>query len=163
MNMDQLTKNTTAVSPNKSYAETVEKVGAMLHEAFPDVVSYGDGSFTLTGGSASVMVVVRPFSEEECYVEILSNVVSGATISNDLMSFLLRKNAELHFGGFGVLFDGTVVFSHTVPALNLTKEVLTMAVSAVAVVSDHYDDEIVTMAGGKRAADLQDAALENSL
>lgn len=135
----------------------------MLHEGFPDVVSYGDGSFTLTGGSASVMVVVRPFNEEECYVEILSNVVSGADITSDLMSFLLRKNAELHFGGFAVLFDGTVVFSHTVPALGLTKEGLTMAVNAVAVVSDHYDDEIVAMAGGKRAADLAEEALESSL
>lgn len=153
--MDQLTKNNTPVSPGKSYMETVEKVGAMLQDGFPDVVSYGDGSFTLTGGSASVMVVVRPFSEEKCYVEILSNVVSGATVTDKLMSFLLRKNAELHFGGFGVLFDGTVVFSHTVPASNLTEEVLTMAVSAVAVVSDHYDDEIVAMAGGKRAADVE--------
>jgi hypothetical protein len=35
------------------------------------------------------------------------------------MQFLLRKNAELHFGAFGLLFDNTIVFQHSIAGSNV--------------------------------------------
>jgi hypothetical protein len=86
-------------------------------------------------------------------VEITSHVVTDATITPELTKWLLRKNVELHFGGFGLLFDDTIVFSYSLPGSSIDASALEAAITAVAVIADHYDDEIVAMAGGKRAID----------
>jgi hypothetical protein len=78
----------------------------------------------------------------------MANLVSGAMISNDLMQFLLRKNAELHFGAFGLLFDNTIVFQHSIAGSNVDGNELVTSVDAVAIVADHYDSEIISIAGG---------------
>ncbi|MFM8438469.1 MAG: T3SS (YopN, CesT) and YbjN peptide-binding chaperone 1, partial [Candidatus Kapaibacterium sp.] len=83
-----------------------------------------------------------------------AHVVSEADVSPELMKFLLRKNAELHIGGFGLLFDDTVVFSYAVTGTHLDRNELVTAIAAVAIIADHYDDEIVALAGGKRASDI---------
>ena len=101
------------------------------------------------------MIIVRPFTSEDTSVECISNVVSGAHITNELMNFLLRKNAELHIGGFGLLFDDTIIYQHSIAGTNLDANELLTSIKAVAVIADYYDDEIVAMAGGKRAADLE--------
>ena len=68
--------------------------------------------------------------------------------------FLLRKNAELHIGGFGLLFDDTIVFQHSIAGTNLDANELVTSVNTVAVIADYYDDEIVERSGGKRATDI---------
>jgi hypothetical protein len=88
-------------------------------------------------------------------VEVTAQVVTGATMSSDLMHFLLRKNAELHFGSFSLLFDDTIMYSYSLAGSTLDAHELEAAVTSVAVIADHYDDEIVAMAGGKRAADAE--------
>jgi hypothetical protein len=105
-------------------------------------------------GSTRVMIAVRAFTPEECMVEVTAHVVTGADMSPELMKFLLRKNAELHIGGFGLLFDDTVVFSNSITGTHMDRNELITAIAAVAVIADHYDDEIVALAGGKRASDI---------
>ena len=134
---------------------TIENVENILKSNFEDYLNFGNGSFTISYGSTQVMVIVRPFTSEDTSVECISNVVSGATITPELMNFLLRKNAELHIGGFGLLFDDTVIYQHSIAGSNLDSNELLTSIKAVAVISDYYDDAIVSMAGGKRAADLE--------
>lgn len=140
-------------------AELIEatrlRVESILRDAFPEYVPFSNGSFAVSYGSTQVIVVVRPFTENECVVECIAHVVSGAVISEELMRYLLRKNAEIHLGGFGLLFDDTIIFSHTITASNMDRNELVTTITAVAIIADHYDDEIVAIAGGKRAADLQ--------
>jgi hypothetical protein len=140
--------------------QTAARVEEMLKEIYPDYTSFGDGSFTITQGSSVVSIIVRPFTAHDTCVECTANVVYGAEISPAIMKFLLRKNAELHFGGFGLLFDGTITFSYSFPGMHLDREEFHTALTSVAIISDYYDDEIVAAAGGKRAADMNIVDLE---
>jgi hypothetical protein len=92
-------------TPNEVINNAIEKVTSILKDKYPEFLSFGDGSFTISHGSTQVMIIVRPFTNEEACIECVATVVTGATISNDLLRFLLRKNYELHFGAFGLLFD----------------------------------------------------------
>ncbi|HCN04995.1 MAG TPA: hypothetical protein DIS79_05185 [Bacteroidetes bacterium] len=130
-------------------------VGAFLAERFPDAIDYGDGSYTISHGSSSVMIVVRPYTETDTMVELISQIVTGAKIDEAVLRWMLRKNAELHFGAFGLLFDDTIIFSYSLPGNSLDAGELESAITSVAVIADHYDDIIVNMAGGKRVADLE--------
>ncbi len=148
-------ENAMPETPVELINQTIEKVENILKTHYPDYLNFGNGSFTISYGSTQVMIIIRPFTSEDTSVECISNVVSGAMISNELMNFLLRKNAELHIGGFGLLFDDTVIYQHSIAGSNIDANELLTSIKAVAIISDHYDDEIVAMAGGKRAADLE--------
>jgi hypothetical protein len=141
-------------TPQELIDQTISKVESFLKEISPEYVSYDNGSFTINFGSSQVMIIVRPFTENETCVEIVSNVVTGANITPELMKFLLHKNSEIHFGAFGLLFDDTITFQHSITGTNLDKNEFETSLKAVAIISDYYDDEIINMAGGKRAIDL---------
>lgn len=141
-------------TPQELIDDTILKVETYLKEEFPEYISFENGSFTINRGSSQIMVIIRPFTEDDTCVEVIANVVTGAEINNDIMSFLLHKNAELHFGAFGLLFDNTITFHHSITGCNIDKNELITSINAVAIISDYYDDEIVSIAGGKRAADI---------
>ena len=141
--------------------KTIDKVSSILTKNFPNHISFGNGTFTITRGSSHIMITVRQFVRNETVIECTAHVVTGATITPVLMKFLLRKNAELHFGSFGLLFDDTITFSHSITGTNLDENELTVTLNSVAFIADYYDDVIVEMAGGKRAADIVGAMEEN--
>ena len=141
-------------TPQEMIEKTIVEVQAFLDKDFPDHLSFGNGTFTISRGSTQVMIIVRPFTSNETSIECISQVVTGANISPELMNFLLRKNAELHFGAFGLYFDNTITFSHSITGTNLDENELVNTLNAVAIIADHYDDKIMELAGGKRAADL---------
>jgi hypothetical protein len=154
MTTDSLIKQTGKATPAELLVATTKRVEALLKELHPSYASFGDGSFTISEGSSVVMITVRSFTEDDTCIECTANVVYGAEISPDLMRFLLRKNAELHFGGFGLLFDNTITFSYSIAGMHLDKEEFQTALYSVAIIADYYDDEIIAAAGGKRASDL---------
>jgi len=139
---------------NSLIDETRTRVEKLLIDSFPDYVAFENGAYAVSRGSTRVMIVVRSFAETDCVVECTAHVVVGATITPELMSFLLRKNAEVHFGAFGLLFDNTIIFTHSITGANMDRSELITTVAATAIIADHYDDEIVQMAGGKRASDI---------
>ncbi|MCX6154331.1 MAG: hypothetical protein NT007_09230 [Candidatus Kapabacteria bacterium] len=148
-------ENTIPVEKSKTLLDTtVDDVKTLLNEHFPNHISFGYGSFTISRGSSQIMIIVRPFTLDETCIELFAHVVTGATINEELLKFLMRKNAELHFGAFGLLFDGTITFSHSILGSNLDPNELVITLNSVAVISDYYDDIIVDMAGGKRALDM---------
>jgi hypothetical protein len=129
--------------------QTQQTVQQLLSEKFPHAENFGDGSFAIAHGSTSVAVIVRAYTETDTMVEIMAQVVSGAKVEADTMHWLLRKNAELHFGSFGLLFDDTIVFTYSLPGGSINANDLEAAITSVAVIADHYDNELVAMAGGK--------------
>ncbi len=143
-------------TPQELIEQTIAKVNDILKENFPEHLSFGNGSFTISRGSTQVMIVVRPFTVDETCVECMANVVTETEVTPELMRFLLRKNAELHFGSFGLLFDDTITFSHSIAGTNLDANELITTLNSVAVIADYYDDIIVDLSGGKRAADVID-------
>ena len=81
-------------------------------------------------------------------------------ILSDLMKWLLETNVDLHFGAFGLLFDGTIVYSQTLPGSDLSRQEFESTARTVAAIADHYDDEIVAMAGGSLGNNAASAAVE---
>lgn len=144
-------------TPQELIDSTSDKVIALLVKHFPDYLAYSANQFTIVQGSTQLMILIRPFTNEDTCVECISQVVSGATITPELSSFLLRKNAELHFGAFGLLFDDTVTFSHSITGANIDENEFLNTIRSVATIADYYDDIIVKMAGGKRFADLRES------
>lgn len=129
--------------------DTRDRVRQYLQEIYPDFVEFEGGTFTLQEGSATVSIIVRPWYEADSAVEFTSQLVTDASVTPELMTWLLQKNVELHFGGFGLLFDGTVVYSQTLPGCDLSRREFEATARTVAAIADHYDDEIATMSGGK--------------
>ncbi|HNM14252.1 MAG TPA: YbjN domain-containing protein, partial [bacterium] len=78
-------------------------------------------------------------------------VVQDARLTDELMKFLLRENATLHFGSFGLSFDGTIIFGHSLAGANLDENEFSASIKSVARIADHYDNKIVEMAGGMTA------------
>src|SRR5438552_10869194 len=101
---------------------TRDRVREYLQEIYPDFVEFDDGSFTIQEGSATISVRMRPWHERDTAVELTSQLVTGARITPELMRWLLEKNVELHFGAFGLLFDGTILYSHTLPGIDLSRD-----------------------------------------
>ena len=150
MSIDQFSKERNGVAtPGDLISSTSKRVEDLLQKNFPDYLAFDNGSFTISRGSTQVMVVVRPFTETETCIECMAQVVSGARIDAELMKFLLRKNSELHFGAFGLLFDDTITFTHSITGTNVDENELVTTINAVAIIADHYDNEIVAMAGGR--------------
>jgi hypothetical protein len=136
---------------NEVLLSTIQKVENFLKEKYPSYIKFDDNRYTITRGSTAVMILIRPYTEGDTIVEFVSNMVFGANISPELMNFLLRKNAELHFGAFGLLFDGTIVFTYSIAGKNLDENEFVTALNSVAIIADYYDNEIIAMAGGKTA------------
>ncbi len=132
--------------------DTRDRVRQYLQEIYPDFVEFDNGTFTLQEGSATVSIIVRPWYEADSAVEFTSQLVTDATVTPELMTWLLQKNVELHFGAFGLLFDGTIVYSQTLPGCDLSRREFEATVRTVGTIADHYDDEIVGIAGGKTGA-----------
>ncbi len=130
------------------------KVKATLAAHYPSSIDLGDGSYAVPYGSSSVAIVVRAYTETDTMVEIMAQVVSGGKIDAEATKWLLRKNAELHFGAFGLLFDDTIIFTYSLSGSCLDPEDLKSAINSVSIIADYYDDELIKMVGGKRVSDL---------
>jgi hypothetical protein len=140
-------------TPDYYVNETINKVETILKKHFPDYISFGYGIYTIHRGSTQVMLNVKHLVKDETVIVCFSNVVTGAQIDSKLMHYLMRKNAELHFGAFAILFDGTITFSHSITGSNLDANELITTLSSVAYIADYYDDILIEMAGGLRAND----------
>ncbi len=147
---------------------TRDKIKGYLAAVDPEFQEYDSGMFTMQEGSAVVGINVRPWHDEDVAVEFTSQLVNGATVNTETMRWLLQKNAELHFGAFGLLFDDTIFYSHTIPGATLDASTFKATALSIAAIADHYDDEIVTLAGGTLASagtttdDEAPAALEGA-
>ncbi|MBE0646117.1 MAG: YbjN domain-containing protein [Bacteroidetes bacterium] len=114
-----------------------------------------DDSFVIRHGSAAVNIFVRPLSKDDCLVTSQAYVVQGAKIGPKILGMLMRLNATNPIGAFGLLFDDTIVFRHSISGANLDLNELRTSIRTVAFFADEYDDDILKIAGGFRAVDAQ--------
>jgi hypothetical protein len=153
--MKRTNKGASMETPYELIHSTSVKVEDFLKVNFPDYITFDEHSFTIEQGSTIIMIKVRPYTNEDTIIECVATVVVGANITPDLMNFLLRKNAELHFGAFGLLFDGTIVFTYSIAGKNVDNNELDTAIKSVAIIADYYDNEIINLAGGKTAIEAE--------
>jgi len=103
-------------------------------------------------GSTVLEISVEPYGPEDAVVTIMSYCVQDVEIDDDLLLGLLELNHNLPFGSFSVV-GNDIFMSHTLLGRTLERRNLLSAISAVATISDDYDDLIVKKYGGQRALD----------
>lgn len=131
--------------------KTNHQLRQMLSELFEDIVEE-EGHFYVRYGSTVLEVGAEPHGDEDAAVVIMSYCVQDAELDDELALGLLELNHSLSFGAFSVV-GNDIFFSHTLFGRTLARDNLLNAVTAVADISDEYDDKIVAKFGGQRALD----------
>jgi hypothetical protein len=107
--------------------------------------------FLVDGESAVVQAWVQQ-AGDSIIIRVISWVVLGATSSDpELLRLLLRKNAALNLGAFGVDEEGDICLSHGFLGADCEPAQLWASLDAILSVADSMDDEIVARWGGHRA------------
>ena len=52
------------------------------------------------------------------------------------------------------MFDDTICFAHSIAGINADENEIITSIQSVALIADHYVDEIITMAGGERCSEV---------
>lgn len=132
-----------------------EKIAPWAKELFGEFAQAREDvpAIAVAVGSAAAQIWVLPWGDDDATISARAYVVSGAELTPELLHYLLRQNADMRFGAFGVDSDGDILFEHTIVGSTCDKEELKASVMAVLMVADKYDDEIVSRWGGQRALD----------
>ena len=135
--------------------EIYTKVAQWMQEIFGEeiAVKRERASVTLMYGTAYIVVKVYPWGSDEAVIWTRCFVVTGAEITPECMHYLLRKNADMRLGAFGLDEDNDIFFEYSLVGTTADKKELKEAVKAVAQVADKYDEEIRSRWGGERATD----------
>jgi len=138
-----------------SQKECFEKIQGWITELFGGSVLRNPDRPVLgvLEGSAFAQVGVFPWGDQDATITTRAWVVTGAELSEELLSFLLRENGGMHFGAFGIDDEGDIFFEHSIVGSTCDQKELEASVIAVLRTADDYDDRIVTRWGGKRALD----------
>ncbi|MFA7325660.1 MAG: YbjN domain-containing protein [Candidatus Kapaibacterium sp.] len=138
---------------NQKLIDTNAKLKSFFKNNYNETTYFDEESFIITKGSTQVLVKAENITDDHVVIDLISHVVKNANVNDNLKNFLLRANSELKFGAFGLLFDDTITFQHSILANDFSEVDLKSSINAVASVADYYDDIIVEKAGGKRALD----------
>ena len=121
-----------------------------------------DNTFIVRRGSAAVHLSVLPLNKQDCLVRAMSYVVQGAKIGPKLLEYLMRLNSRQPVGAFGLIFDDTITYGHSINGAHLDQNELRTTVATVAYVADETDDLIRKIAGGMRAVDANASIIESA-
>jgi hypothetical protein len=130
-----------------------DKIAPWVRELFGEAAVVRDDLplVDITVGSAHAQVGVFPRGDDETVIVTRAYLVAGAWLDQDLMEFLLHRNAERErFGAFGIDADGQILFQHAIVGSTCDRQELQASVAAVVHAADEFDDEIVKRWGGSR-------------
>jgi hypothetical protein len=136
---------------------TFERLREYLSELFEDPYHDEENDhFYVRYGSTVLEISVEPYGPEEAMVTIMAYCVQDVEIAEELLLGLLELNHALVCGSFSLV--GTDIFcSHSLFGRSLDPRDLLRAITAVATISDDYDDRIVERYGGQTALErIQD-------
>ena len=133
--------------------ETHGKLREYLSELFEEPVEDAETAhFYVRYGSTILEISVEPQGEDEAIIMVMAYCAQGVKPHPDLLLGLLELNQILPFGAFSLVGED-VFFSHALFGSSLQRSNLLGAITAVASVSDDYDDRIVAKYGGQTALD----------
>ena len=114
-----------------------------------------NGNLWIRQGSTVVVVDPRPWNERTLVKLMAPVALEISKITPELTRFLAEKNHQLLFGKFSLDTEGKAVwYEHVLLGDDLDAEELFVAVAAIALTADEYDEQVAKMARGKRVADL---------
>ncbi len=125
-------------------ASVQQQVEKYMTELFHDYeIVKIDDFFTFTFGSITVTVQVLPWHSQDVLVKVYSYLGDEeAQLTQEMKDELLRMNANIPFGGFGLTFEGQPVFSYSLAGANLDLNEFQAAVQMVAKTADEYDESV---------------------
>lgn len=139
---------------NKATRNIEKKVGLYLSELFEDGIYHEkeSGHFYVTFGSTVLEISVEAHEADEVLVMVMAYCVQGVEVDEELLRGLMELNHDLPFGAFS-LVGNDIFFQYALFGGTLERSNLLNAITAVATISDDYDDPIVKKYGGERALD----------
>lgn len=136
---------------NRVQELTHHKLVEYLKELFEDFyLDPENDHFYVQYGSTILEISNEPHADEESVVTIMSYCVQGVDADEELLRGLLRLNHDTPFGSFS-LVGRDIFVSHSLFGQTLHRSNLLNAISAVATLSDDYDDRITSKFGGRTA------------
>jgi len=135
--------------------EIYKRVRPHVEQVFGEMVDVRADApaFVVKMGSTLAQILVIPWGEDDAVVCVRAYVAYGPDLAPDLLHFLLRENAGMRFGAFGIDDDGDVFFEHSIVGSTCDKEEIKSSALAVATTADRYDEQIVERWGGLRQED----------
>ncbi len=122
-------------------ASTQAKVEKYIQELFHDYeVVKIENTYSFSFGTVNVNIRVIGWHSEDVLVEVYSYLAEDVNLTPDMAEELLRLNASMHFGSFGLTFDRAIVYSYALAGANLDLNEFVAAVQTVATVADSYDE-----------------------
>lgn len=122
-------------------ASTHAKIEQYIKELFHDYeVAKVEDTYSFAFGTVNVNIRVIGWHAEDVLVEVYSYLAEDVSLTSEMAEELLRLNASMHFGSFGVTFDRAVLYSYSLAGANLDLNEFTAAVQTVATVADSYDE-----------------------
>ena len=123
-------------------ASTQERVDKYMKELFnDDEVIKLDDLYSFSFGSISVNVDVKPWHSEDVMVELFAYLTDEMELSAEDMEELLRLNATIPFGSFGLSLENSLKFSYSLAGKNLDMNEFSAAIQNVAAIADQYDEQ----------------------
>lgn len=133
--------------------ETIKKIRKFSKQEGVDLLESKENNFIYSDGSTFVYIITKEGEPEE-WIYFISLVVKDAQLDIELLDMLLRLNATLPFGAFG-LTDEYIIFKHSIlGGKHVDREEFFQSLYAVAKHADSFDDDIISIHGGKRAIDV---------
>jgi len=136
---------------NTIQEETHAKLEEYLEELFEEPFHDPENDhWYVRYGSTVLEISNEPYGPEESVVTIMAYCVQGVKLAERLLRGLLELNHQIPFGSFSLVGDD-IFLSHSLFGRTLTRSNLLTAISAVATLSDDYDEQIVGKYGGQTA------------
>ena len=122
-------------------ASTQAKVEKYIQELFHDYeVAKVENTYSFAFGTVNVNIRIIGWHTEDVLVEVYSYLAENVAVDGKTAEELLRLNASMHFGCFGLTFDRAVIYTYSLAGANLDFNEFMAAVQTVATVADSYDE-----------------------
>ena len=123
-------------------ASVQSTVDGFVKEMFnEDEVIKLDNLYSFSFGSIAVNIEVKPWHSEDVMVEVFAYLADDMELSADDMEELLRINATIPFGSFGLSLENSLKFSYSLAGKNIDMNEFSGAVQNVAAIADQYDEQ----------------------
>jgi hypothetical protein len=121
--------------------DTHTKIQGFLKELFhDDEIIHLDEMYSFSFGTVSVNIVIIPWHSEDVLVDVFSYIAEDVTLSAEELEEMLRLNATIPFGSFGMSMENSVKFSYALAGKNMDLNEFSAAVQNVAAIADQYDE-----------------------
>jgi len=121
---------------------TYAKIDSYVKELFHDNEYMRiDDLYSFTFGTVSVNIIVRPWHADDVLVDVFCYLAEEVELSAEQMEEMLRMNATIPFGSFGISMENSIKFSYTLAGKNMDLNEFSAAVPNIAAIADQYDEQ----------------------